>query len=85
MRIIRVAFGASLVVAAVPHVEPNGVPTSSGEIIGHPASSRPAVMEFLGIPFARAPIGELRFAPPVGFEDKGRINAIKFVRGFKYN
>ncbi|KAJ6467943.1 carboxylesterase [Mycena vulgaris] len=71
MRSIRVALNASLVAVAL--VETNGVPTSSGEVIGHPASSRPGVMEFLGIPFARAPVGDLRFAPPVGFENKGVI------------
>ncbi|KAF7336132.1 Glycoside hydrolase, superfamily [Mycena venus] len=76
-----VAFSASLV-AAVTLVEADGVPTSSGEIIGHPASSRPAVMEFLGIPFARPPKGELRFAPPVAFEDKGVVNATTFTANF---
>ncbi|KAJ7314239.1 Carboxylesterase family-domain-containing protein [Mycena albidolilacea] len=39
--------------------------TSSGEIIGHRASNRPAVMEYLGIPFARSPTGELRSCPYV--------------------
>ncbi|KAJ6582015.1 carboxylesterase [Mycena capillaripes] len=78
MRCIRVLFSLASLIAAVLLVEANGVPTSSGEIIGHPASSRPAVTEFLGIPFARPPIGELRFAPPVGFEGEGVINATTF-------
>ncbi|KAJ7016915.1 carboxylesterase [Mycena alexandri] len=78
MRFFRVAVSAFLVLAAAFLVEANGVPTSSGKIIGHQASSRPAVMEFLGIPFARAPTGELRFAPPVAFEDEGVINATMF-------
>jgi hypothetical protein len=83
MRSIRVALNATLVAVALA-VETNGVPTSTGEVIGHPASSRPAVMEFLGIPFARAPVGDLRFAPPVGFENKGAIvNATTFVRSFQ--
>ncbi|KAJ7920629.1 cholinesterase precursor [Mycena leptocephala] len=71
-------IGSCFLAAAVALVHAEGILTSSGEIIGHPASSRPAVMEFLGIPFARSPIGELRFAPPVAFENKGIINATTF-------
>ncbi|KAJ6524859.1 carboxylesterase [Mycena vulgaris] len=83
MRSIRVALNASLVAVAL--VETNGVPTSSGEVIGHPASSRPGVMEFLGIPFARASVGDLRFAPPVGFENKGvTISATTFSAACPY-
>jgi carboxylesterase type B len=80
MRWIRSCFLA----AAVAFVHAEGILTSSGEIVGHPASSRPVVMEFLGIPFARSPIGELRFAPPVAFKNKGIINATTFVRSFNY-
>ncbi|KAK7051771.1 hypothetical protein R3P38DRAFT_3593762 [Favolaschia claudopus] len=55
-----------------------GISTSSGEIIGHPASTRPAVMEYLGIPFARPPIDDLRFAPPEPFDGQGIIKATDF-------
>ncbi|KAJ7863965.1 cholinesterase, partial [Mycena olivaceomarginata] len=48
-------------------------------IIGHRASNRPAVMEYLGIPFARSPTGELRFAPPVAFKNNGIITADTFT------
>jgi carboxylesterase type B len=40
------------------------VQTSSGAIIGHTAANRTGVTEFLGIRYAEAPVGELRFAPP---------------------
>ncbi|ORY09302.1 cholinesterase precursor [Clohesyomyces aquaticus] len=40
------------------------VNTSSGLIVGHQAPNRTAVIEFLGIQYGQAPVGELRFAPP---------------------
>lgn len=46
-------------------VHPGQVLTSTGgTIIGHGASNRTSVTEFLGIRYAEAPIGELRFAAP---------------------
>ncbi|KAI1854333.1 hypothetical protein JX265_012502 [Neoarthrinium moseri] len=38
--------------------------TTSGLIIGHSAANRSEVTEFLGIRYAKAPVGDLRFAPP---------------------
>ncbi|KAI1874145.1 uncharacterized protein JN550_002724 [Neoarthrinium moseri] len=40
------------------------VNTPNGRIIGHRSSIRPEVCEFLGIPYAAAPVGSLRFAAP---------------------
>lgn len=40
------------------------VTTSSGRITGHKAPEAEGVYEFLGMPFAKPPVGELRFAPP---------------------
>ncbi|KAJ6452477.1 carboxylesterase [Mycena sanguinolenta] len=71
---LALGFALILVVSTT-----SGVSTSGGDVIGHPASNRPAVTEYLGIPFARPPIGDLRFAPPVGFENSGGvINAATF-------
>ncbi|KAJ7727265.1 carboxylesterase [Mycena metata] len=75
----------TLIALNIQQSEQCQIPTSSGKIIGHQASSRLAVMEFLGIPFARTPTGELRFAPPAAFEDEGVINATTFVRSFKHH
>lgn len=38
--------------------------STGGTINGHGAPNRPNVTEFLGIRFAAAPVGELRFAAP---------------------
>ena len=43
------------------------VQTTSGTLIGHQASNRSTVTEFLGIRYAEAPVGELRFAAPKRF------------------
>lgn len=40
------------------------VNTTSGLIIGHHAPNRTDVTEFLGIKYAEAAVGELRFAAP---------------------
>lgn len=40
------------------------VTTSGGRITGHKAPGAEGVHEFLGVPFAKPPVGELRFAPP---------------------
>lgn len=57
-----------------------GVVTSSGLVLGHPASQKTQVSEYLGIPFAKPPIGSLRFTAPQAFEGSGEINASVFVR-----
>jgi hypothetical protein len=40
------------------------VRTTSGTIVGHPAGEVPGVSEYLGIKFAKAAVGQLRFAAP---------------------
>ena len=56
------------------------VETSSGLVEGHAAPRRPAVSEYLGIPYASPPIGGLRFAAPVAYNFNGTINATAYVR-----
>jgi hypothetical protein len=55
------------------------VKTSSGTVVGHAASIGLQVSEYLGIPFAKPPIGELRFAAPQKFQGNGTIAASKYV------
>jgi carboxylesterase type B len=56
------------------------VNTTSGLVKGHVSSLRPEVSEYLGIPYAKAPKGELRFAAPVPVDKRpGVFNATRFV------
>jgi carboxylesterase type B len=43
---------------------PTSVETSSGTLIGHESSNKSHVTEYLGVRYAEAPVGELRFAAP---------------------
>ncbi|KAF2737760.1 cholinesterase precursor [Polyplosphaeria fusca] len=64
--VLTAAATACLVasVAAAPPPPAPKVNTTSGTIIGHQASTRKGVSEFLGIQYGQAPVGELRFAAP---------------------
>lgn len=57
---VATAFGSALPVEQ----RSTTVQTSSGTLIGHQASNRSYVTEFLGIRYAEAPVDELRFAAP---------------------
>ncbi|KAK5444400.1 hypothetical protein LTS15_010515 [Exophiala xenobiotica] len=52
--------------------------TSSGIIVGHAAPNATEVSEYLGIPYARAATGDLRFAPPVAYSSSDVFDAIRF-------
>jgi hypothetical protein len=52
---------------ASPYHSSLQVQTTSGIVVGHEASNRTDVTEFLGIRYAQAPIGNLRFAAPVPY------------------
>ncbi|KAF2674205.1 alpha/beta-hydrolase [Microthyrium microscopicum] len=54
------------------------VKTTSGTIVGHAATKRKAVSEYLGIPFAKPPVGDLRFAAPQAFTSDGTVVASKY-------
>ncbi|KAL6890870.1 Alpha/Beta hydrolase protein [Trichoderma evansii] len=41
------------------------VPTTSGLLTGHVPSNSDCVVEFLGVPYAQPPVGQLRFEAPV--------------------
>ncbi|RAL12687.1 carboxylesterase [Aspergillus homomorphus CBS 101889] len=51
------------------------VQTSSGPVQGFINLTTPDVRQFLGVPFAEPPIGELRFAKPVEKKPNGMVNA----------
>jgi Carboxylesterase family len=55
------------------------VETTSGVVLGHASKNRTQVSEYLGIPFAKPPIGNLRWAAPERFYGTGSINATAYV------
>jgi hypothetical protein len=56
------------------------VQTSSGPVSGHPASVNTDVSEYLGIPFAVPPVGNLRWQPPQLYNGTVPINGTDYVR-----
>jgi hypothetical protein len=63
--LLAVTAAASLFgpIIAAPQ-QSSRVQTSSGTIVGHAASNKTSVTEFLGIRYAEAPVDQLRFAAP---------------------
>ena len=56
------------------------VQTSSGIVTGHAARNRTQVSEYLGIPYAQPPIGNLRFAEPQSYSSAKAFDASSYVR-----
>ncbi|GKT43485.1 cholinesterase [Colletotrichum spaethianum] len=54
------------------------VETSNGPIKGHLASNNSSVLEYLGIPYVKPPVGNLRFALPESFTSNRSYEASKF-------
>ena len=54
------------------------VNTTSGIIHGHAAANETEVSEYLGIPFAQPPVGDLRFAAPKPYRSSAHFNASSF-------
>ncbi|KAH9204652.1 carboxylesterase, partial [Leptodontidium sp. 2 PMI_412] len=81
--LIIVPLSASLITAQFLHRRQDSctvptVKTTSGFVSGHPASNSTCVSEYLGIPFANPPIGELRFAPPEPYTGNTSIDGKNF-------
>ncbi|KAL3424171.1 carboxylesterase [Phlyctema vagabunda] len=57
------------------------VTTSSGPVNGHASPNTTEVSEYLGIPFAQPPVGDLRFAPPQKYTGNSTINGTDFGYG----
>lgn len=55
------------------------VQTTVGEVHGFINASSPLVRQFLGVPYAEPPVGNLRFAPPETKPNSGTINATTFA------
>src|ERR1700760_3062658 len=61
------------------------VRTSGGHVVGKASDWKPAVSEYLGIPFAQPPVGELRFAAPRPFNGAKHVDATKYGFGCPEN
>ena len=55
------------------------VETTNGQITGHKAPDVTGVTEFLGIPYAKPPVGELRFRSPQRYAERKEYMASEFV------
>lgn len=55
------------------------VQTDSGPVVGHAAPNATEVSEYLGIPYAQPPVGNLRFAAPLRYAGNTTINGSAFV------
>lgn len=58
----------------------SSVRTTSGNVVGHPARNRTDVTEYLGVRYAEATSGTLRFQPPVAFKSSLTYEADEYVR-----
>lgn len=82
LALLQVQAGAQQISLQAPVRESNQngeigqiVETASGRVQGHASRSVEGVEEFLGIRYAKAPVGELRFAKPVEYRgsDEGEV------------
>ena len=76
---VSLTFLCLSLIHAHPFQVGSTVQTSSGAIIGHAAQNRKRVSEYLGIPYAKPPLGDLRFAAPQTYSSAQTYNASTFV------
>lgn len=74
---VLLALGLTCSAVAEPSLT---VDTSNGPIIGHLSSEYEEVIEYLGIPYAQPPVGELRFEAPRELQGKEKHIARNYVR-----
>jgi carboxylesterase type B len=81
--LFTLVFGVGVAHAQTAWKVGNEVKTTSGTLIGQASKWQPQVSEYLGVPFAKAPEGELRWAAPQAITDSSKvINATKYVSRF---
>ncbi|KAJ4986248.1 carboxylesterase [Stagonosporopsis vannaccii] len=75
---IAICLGILAQIHAASDTSFETVETENGHIMGHRSTKAEAVWEYLGIPYAQPPLGELRFAAPQRFKANGRYVAENF-------
>ncbi|KAF2672425.1 alpha/beta-hydrolase [Microthyrium microscopicum] len=83
--IVLIASLGSLAIAKPTWSIGQKVDTKSGPVTGHASSWKPDVSEYLGIPFAQPPVGDLRFAPPKAFTGSKPIDGTKYGKNCPEN
>ncbi|ESZ92459.1 hypothetical protein SBOR_7154 [Sclerotinia borealis F-4128] len=77
---IPISLVSGLNKSLAPHVQ-----TTSGIVIGHTARNQSDVIEFLGIRYAQAINGSLRFQPPVPFVSADTYEASRYSPACPFN
>lgn len=85
---VSIIFGAAALALPTgsPQIPPisncwtvgQAVKTTSGTVSGHPSSWKPLVSEYLGIPYAQPPLGNLRFAAPQPYTSNTTISGANY-------
>lgn len=69
----------AFVLCALADAQNYDIVTTNGKIIGHPAPGMQNTIEFLGVPYAQPPVGQLRFAEPLPPRGKSAYIASDWV------
>src|SRR5213075_279186 len=76
MKAFSIGVAAALALAAAAQAEPVKLRTASGVVVG---ASEGGVNTFKGVPFAKPPVGPLRWQPPQPVSWTGERDATKFA------
>lgn len=72
-RVVLILVTIPLTLGAAGWTVGEQVDTTSGTVTGHGSNLFPEVSEYLGIPYAAPPVGELRWAIPQSFKKSDKV------------